>query len=84
MHFRITADTNEESGVGGVVEELSGPTRLHFESLDYGSGLPRLCVVLMCRDPNLDFKRRVRFSKQDQTLRGGPTELDNGISGKPA
>jgi hypothetical protein len=68
MHFRITADTNQESGVGEVVNELSGPTRQHFVPLDCGSGLPRLCVVLMCRDPKLGFKRRVRFSKQDQTL----------------
>jgi hypothetical protein len=68
MHFRITADTNQESGIGSVVEELSGPTRQHFASRDYGSGLPRLCVVIMCRDPKLEFKRRVRFSKQDQTL----------------
>jgi hypothetical protein len=68
MHFRITADTNQESGVGEVVDGLSGPTRQHFVPRDYGSGLPRLCVVLMCRDPHLDFKRRVRFSKKDQTL----------------
>ena len=68
MHFRITADSNQESGVGDVVTEMSGPTRQHFLPRDYGSGLPRLCVVLMCRDPHLDFKRRVRFSKKDQTL----------------
>jgi len=68
MQFHITADTIQESGVAEVVYELSAPTRQHFASLDYGSGLPRLCVVLMCRDPKLDFKRRVRFSKQAQTL----------------
>ena len=68
MHFRITADTNKESGVGEVVYELSGPTRQHFISQDYGSGLPCLCVVLMCRDPELAFKRRVRFSEKEQTL----------------
>ena|SRR2546430_10123451 len=68
MHFRITCDANKESGVGEVVDELSGPTRKHFVPRDYGSGLPRLGVVLMCRDPALNFKRRVRFSKKDQTL----------------
>ncbi|PYJ51171.1 MAG: hypothetical protein DME83_07865 [Verrucomicrobia bacterium] len=68
MHFRVTADTNQESGVGAVVDELSGPTRKHFVPRDYGSGLPRLCVVLICRDPHLDFEKRVRFSKKDQTL----------------
>jgi len=68
MHFQITADTNKESGVGEVVDELTGPTRQQFISQNYGSGLPRLCVVLMCRDPELTFKRRVRFSKKEQTL----------------
>jgi len=68
MHFRITCGANKESGVGEVVDELSGPTRKHFVPRDYGSGLPRLGVVLMCRDPALNFNRRVRFSKKDQTL----------------
>ena len=68
MHLRITSDANEESGVGDVVDELSGRTRQHFVPRDYGSGLPRLCVVLMCRDPHLAFKQRVRCSKEDQTL----------------
>jgi hypothetical protein len=68
MHFRITSDVNKESGVGEVVRELSGPTRKHFVSRDYGSGLPFMGVVLMCRDPALDFKRRIRFAKKDRTL----------------
>ena len=68
MRFVITSDANHESGVGEVVDELSGPTRQHFLPRDYGSGLPQLGVVLMCRDPHLNFKRRVRFSKKDQTL----------------
>ena len=68
MHFRITSDANQESGVGEVVCDLSGPTRKHFVPRDYGSGLPRLAVVLMCRDPALNFKRRVRFAKKNQTL----------------
>jgi len=54
--------------VGAVVDELCGPTLQHFRPRDYGSGLPQLGVVLMCRDPHFNFKRRVRFSKKDQTL----------------
>lgn len=68
MHFRITCDANQVSGVGEVVGELSGPTYKHFMTRDYGSGLPSLGVVLMCRDPALNFKRRIRFSKKEQTL----------------
>jgi hypothetical protein len=68
MHFGITCDANQESGVGEVVGELSGQTRKHFVPRDYGSGLLSLGVVLMCRDPALNFKPRIRFSKKDQTL----------------
>ena len=68
MHFGITCDANQESGVGEVVGELSGRTRKHFLPRDYGSGLLSLGVVLMCRDPALNFKPRIRFSKKDQTL----------------
>ena len=68
MRFVITADSNQESGVSDVLYELSGPTRQHFLPRDYGSGLPQLGVVLMCRDPHFNFKRRVRFSRKDQAL----------------
>jgi hypothetical protein len=68
MHFRITSDTNAESGVGEVVTEISGATREHFASKAYGAGLSGLCVVLMCRDPELKFKQRIRFAKKERRL----------------
>ena len=68
MHFRITSDANFESGVGSVVDEISGPTRRRFASADYGAGLVSIVIVLMCRDPALDFKRRIRFSQKDKAL----------------
>jgi hypothetical protein len=68
MRFMITSDANQESGVGEVVYDVCGPTHQHFLPRDYGSGLPQLGVVLMCRDPLFNFKRRVRFSKKDQAL----------------
>lgn len=68
MHIRITSDANDESGVGEVVDELSGPTRRHFSPKDYGSGLIGVVVVLMCRDPSLNFKRRVRFARKEKKL----------------
>lgn len=66
MHFRITSDANESSGVGEVVGDISGPTRWHFEPKDYGPGVSGIGVVLMCRDPYLKFKRRIRFVKKDK------------------
>ncbi len=68
MRLVITSDENEESGVGEVVDEISGPTRKHFMEEDYGRGLRDIGIVLMCRDPELNFKRRLRFSKKDQCL----------------
>ena len=67
MELFITSDANEGSGVGKVVGEISGPTRKHFER-DYGPGVNGICVCLMCRDPYLKFKRRLRFSKKDKVL----------------
>lgn len=66
MRFGITSDANEESGVGELVDLISGPTRRHFLSRDYGPGVLAVVVVLMCRNPDLNFHRRVRFSKKDR------------------
>jgi hypothetical protein len=68
MDFIITCDANRESGIGEIVDEISGPTQDRFKKPDYGRGTPRLGVVLMCRDPALNFKRRVRFAKKRRTL----------------
>ncbi len=68
FHVRITSDEDSESGVGEVVSEISGPTRNHFASKNYGDGLRGICVVLMCRNPALNFKKRIRFSSVDERL----------------
>ena len=68
MRLAITSDSNAGSGVGEVVDELSGPTEMHFVPKDYGAGLVRIVVVLMCRDPELAFKRRLRLSAKERIL----------------
>jgi len=68
MRVTITSDANAESGVGRVVDETSGPTWHHFAPKTYGEGMRGLCVVLMCRDPELNFKRRIRFSTKEKEL----------------
>lgn len=64
----ITSDANSESGVGEVAVEICGPTRKHFATRNYGAGLRGIGVVLMCRNPELNFKTRLRLSKKDKRL----------------
>src|SRR5437016_3849264 len=68
MHLRITCDANAESGVGIIIDEMSGPARKHFISKEYGDGLKGVVIVFMCRNSDLNFKQRIRFSKKDKTL----------------
>jgi len=68
MHLRITDDSNAESRVGEFTYESSGPTRQFFAPKDYGTGLLGVVVGLMCRDPKLNFKRRIRFDRKDRKL----------------
>jgi hypothetical protein len=68
MDLFITADCNEESGIGGVIDEICEPTQKHFATGNYGASLLGMGVVLMCRDKYLNFKRRIRFTKKDKVL----------------
>jgi hypothetical protein len=68
MRLMVTCDANSESGVGQVIDEICGPTHQHFVPKNYGDGLAGLGVVLMCRDPELNFKRRLRFSRKEKTV----------------
>jgi hypothetical protein len=68
MRLMVVCDANEESGVGQVVYDICGPTLQHFHPKNYGDGLSGLGVVLMCRDPELNFKRRIRFSRKEKTI----------------
>lgn len=68
LHLRITCDANEESGVGEVVDEISGLTRKYFATKNYGTGILGIGVVLMCRNPELNFTQRLTFSKSDKRL----------------
>lgn len=69
MKLTIVSDAHWESRLDEVLDELySKGLRQHFEEKDYGPGLVGLGVVLMCRNPSLDFQRRVRLSKAKKML----------------
>ena len=51
-----------------MVDEISGPTRKYFVVKDNGAGLAGVVIVLICRDPNLHLKRRIRFATKKKTI----------------
>jgi hypothetical protein len=69
MRLNIVADADWESRLDRVFKSLSSSRyKAFFESKDYGIGLQGIGIVLMCRDPSLQFKQRIRFVKKDKQL----------------
>lgn len=69
IRFLITADSNVETGVGEATLSMASKDFYKFiEKQDYGISLKGVCVVFMCRDPERNFKQRIKNSKKDQTL----------------
>jgi len=69
MRLFITCDINWESRVNWVLDTLyeSGYVSF-FEEQIYGSAIDSIVVVVMCRNPDLNFKQRIRFSKKEKKL----------------
>ena len=69
MRFNILCDADWESRVDQVLNELSDfGYRQYFEEQDYGSGMLGITVVLMCQEPGLNLKQRMRFAKKEKKL----------------
>lgn len=69
IRFLITGDANIETGVGEATLLMAGSDFYKFiEKQDYGTSLKGLCVIFMCRNPELNFKQRIRYTKKDQNL----------------
>ncbi|MCY2928379.1 MAG: hypothetical protein NTV86_02585 [Planctomycetota bacterium] len=69
MELDILCDVHWESGIDKVVGDFSSPNcRRMFESQDYGTGLGGIVIVLMCRNPSLAFKQRIRFVRRERRL----------------
>ncbi|MGE3467283.1 MAG: hypothetical protein AB7J13_10150 [Pyrinomonadaceae bacterium] len=69
MRFFVTCDANQSAGLDDFLDFLY---RKEFDEFfvdrQYDDGGTNLCVVLMCRDPQLRFEQRIRLSKVDNTL----------------
>jgi hypothetical protein len=69
MRLNILCDAHWESRADRVLHALSATGyRSLFAARDYGQGLAGITVVLMCRDPSLKFKQRVRLVKKERKL----------------
>ena len=69
MKLNILGDTHWESKVDQIIDALTDlDYRSYFEELDYGSGLHKVAVFLMCQNPELNLKQRIRLSKKEKIL----------------
>jgi hypothetical protein len=69
MRVFVTCDIDAETKVDSVVYEiLNAGLAPYFEQREYGGDFRGIVVVLMCRDPAIEFKRRVRYSKKDKLI----------------
>lgn len=65
----ITYDANHEAGLDQVLHSWNHKEMdSYFGKKDYGEDLIDVSIVLMCRDPEYNFKQRIRFSKNEKRL----------------
>lgn len=69
MRFSILCDINWESKVDQALRNLDiRELNKYLERKNIGSGLSGITICLMCRDPELKFKQRIRLSKKENKL----------------
>ena len=69
MKLNILCDANSESRVAEALSALPVlELRNYVAEQDYGNGLSFLLIGIICRDPELGLRPRIRFTKKDKTL----------------
>ena len=69
MKLLILADAHWKSKIDKVLDKLSDSDYLQlFTEKDYGNGLSGLVVGLICQEPELNLKRRIRFDKKEKII----------------
>jgi hypothetical protein len=66
LRVSILADMNWESKIDHALKVLELNRSFDERNHDYGASLKSLCVIFMCRDPDLAFKQRIRYQKADR------------------
>ncbi|WP_295794145.1 hypothetical protein [Mucilaginibacter sp.] len=69
MRFNILCDADWESGIDKVLSALSGfGYRRIFDEKDYGSSIDGITIILMCKNPEFNFKQRIKHSKKEKKV----------------
>jgi len=69
MRFLITCDSDWEAKIDKVLDALYDTgCKEFFDKQNYGSSLDCVAVVLMCQNPALNLRRRIRQSKKEKTI----------------
>jgi len=67
--FQLLSDTDSESGILIAKQQItSNGFNKYITSENYGSDLNGIVVILMCRKPEIVFKKRLRLSKKEKVL----------------
>jgi hypothetical protein len=69
MRFSLLCDAHQDAGLDKVLFRFSDlGLKRYFEERNYGDALAGITVVLMCRNPALNFKQRIRHAKKEKKL----------------
>ncbi|MCZ8021498.1 MAG: hypothetical protein O9302_06970 [Cyclobacteriaceae bacterium] len=69
MRFFITCDSFWEAKVDQIIDRIDGTGyKRYFAEQNYGTSLTGLTVVLVCQNPSLNLKQRIRLSKNERKL----------------
>ncbi|MGR2920127.1 hypothetical protein [Acinetobacter sp. 1125_18A] len=67
--FQLLSDTDSESGILIAKQQItSNGFNKYITSESYGSDLNGIVIILMCRKPEIVFKKRLRLSKKEKVL----------------
>lgn len=62
MKLWISADSDWRTYTGRILSEI-GRIEPGYSERDYGASVTRVSMILMCREPELNFRQRHRFSE---------------------
>jgi GGDEF domain-containing protein len=69
MRFNLLSDADWDSKIDKVLDTFSDfGYRRFFEEKNYGNSLDGITVVFMCRNPEHNFKQRIKHSKAEKKV----------------